>query len=227
MDGSGFSQKPRHGSARGRQYARRALVAALGALALTAIVPALASAETEKPVWLENSKPITTKKGVEWKNARIAMLAESVPFGGRMGAVCEDFGRGYVEPGGLGIIEKFTISNCQNWVGAACGAPYSLEPKDLPWHTELGLNGKEPIDSLLGTTALNLGCYYNGSVSYDECKKIPPMRMANTTGENVLATFEEITPLRPCNFGASVGYIPNAGSMKIYLDAGGIKLGVS
>ena len=101
------------------------------ALALSAIVPALASARV---TWATNYVPVSKSTASEW-SGKLAISNSNAKYT----VECTEKAEGTVGANGTGEITKMTASSCKNIKG--CGTPDTITALNLPWHTELVSSG--------------------------------------------------------------------------------------
>jgi hypothetical protein len=140
----------------------RAMIPALGVLALWGAAPALA---TETPKWTEPEGAIKVAKEVKWTNGKIRFTDNN--FGTQTEVECSDSGSGTAGANGTGTIVKWTISSCKSLRG--CALPVTLTAEHLPWSTELAYVTGGIADRVItpGNPELRLEC--NGGAGRDEC----------------------------------------------------------
>ncbi len=131
MNAYGYNPGLHAGSKRGGGTVRRMMLAVVAVLALSAIVPALASAQV---TWATNYIPVTKSTAMEWSGKlKISYAAASSAL------ECTEKAEGVMGADGTGEITKMTMSSCVNVKG--CAAPNAIVALNLPWHTELVASG--------------------------------------------------------------------------------------
>ena len=220
--------------------ARRVTLLALGLLALSALIPVIASAE-EVPRWTFSGGFEKSGKSVEWKSSEHPLvLTESWPGLGPTEVRCgSQSGKGVVglvgkrESRSLGEITGWTFSSCSGNAnfklsGGCESTAAQLTALNLPWKTELTLSGSTIIDTFTegkgGFPAIKITCKKAGVEGYvDECLHPPGATMTNLESEGpAFGEFRE-GPFSDCAVGKS-GRLAGGGFEP--LPVGGGKIGV-
>lgn len=127
---------------------------------------------------------------------------------------CEDTGKGIAGPGTLGEITKWEASNCTYIKAGLCEGTPTVEPANLPWHSELiTTSGKVRemfVNTGAGAPGFKVTCKAFGSKFTDECSGSLTASPTNST-TGVTAAFEA-TGLK-CTLGTNTGKLE--GSQKL------------
>jgi hypothetical protein len=194
------------GTARART-ARRLTIAAIAALALLGVVPALASA---LPSWRSNGTPLSVATAIKWKGK--VKMSDKVTGYGEVEIQCEATGTGYAGPSALGEVTTWTMSGCSNQGGSGCQSP-TIEARRLPWHTELAsVSGhvQNTIGAGGNTPGLKWKCLVGGVNFPDECDWVPPMTLTNV----VAGVSAEFWKNGTCEYGSGHGNIEGSQTME-------------
>lgn len=177
------------GGLSGSAYAgvvRRGLLAALAALAVLGVAPALAGARVN---WRLNGLPLS--EAVATKGTGTLTLTEKFSILGNVGVKCEATTEGTAGPGALGTATKWTLSGCVPTAGCAAGT-VTMEAVNLSWNTELLAAGKAVDEKLLssgkGTPGFKWKCRAFGIQVEDTCTATLKASTANGSS-GVTATF--------------------------------------
>ena len=181
----------------------------------------LSVANEEPPVWLEKGSPVTTGRLIEWNKGRLTLIDYTFGIFGTLGVTCEDSGQGTVAPGSVGTITKVTISKCERSGESECKGEYSLEAKNLPWHTEL-FSGSSGVDYSTandgsGTPGFTLKCEVKGTRGVeDRCTGVAATHVTGTEGGGLGTKYLE--ERFRCSLDSGSGYyILNNSSQKLEL----------
>ena len=215
MDDHGHSPRLDAGSSSNGRLARRAIVVAIGVLALCVAAPAFASARVE---WKLNSVPVGESTAVEWSGKLNVTDTETLL--GLQTVECSDKVEGTVGAGGAGEVTKVTASGCTGVVdGAKCS---NVEPTtgitalNLPWHTELVSSGGALHYALVsggkGTPSLEVQCRVDGIKTVDTCTG--KLGATTSNGESGVTTAFITTEKLSCSQSkAETGFASGSGSI--------------
>ncbi len=145
------------------------------------------SAELEKPpVWRVNGTPITSATAVNWKGT--VTMGDTLSGFGQLEVECKDTGTGFVGPGEVSEMTKWTLSECSNKRGCSGSTP-SIEALRLPWHSEL-YSVEGGVQNLTSGGEFKFTCTASGETIKDECNWVPAATLTNT-GSGVTVAFRE------------------------------------
>ncbi len=211
MNACGHSPKSHVGSARGGSSSiRRMMLVVVAALALSAIVPALASAQT---TWALNYQPVSKSTAVEW-NGQLRMNDTTVP----QDVECTEKAEGSVGTAGAGEVTKLTVSKCTGVKGCEKKETgTTIIPRNLPWHTELVLVGGaldiRLVNGGKGTPGFKDECIIGGALKLaDECSGAFSATLTNAES-GVTAAFNNSEKLTCTEGGAVSGIVEGSQSV--------------
>jgi hypothetical protein len=191
-------------------------LALVAALFMSAVAAGSASAAHE---WLINGAPLTSTLKVH--SVGLVLLEDTKAPGGAVQVHCKGFDAGTVSPGGLDLVESVTAELLKGSDKIPCtfdkvGACKSnVTPTalalNLPWRTELVLNGTSVRDLILadghGEPGWSVTCTnIFGGTTEDHCLaeagKPGSVSLTNVAG-GVLGTFDKLTPNAKCSLGGA------------------------
>lgn len=127
---------------------------------------------------------------------------------GKFGTKCSVEVKGAVEASGLGKITSYQTTSCKET--AECGGPITAKAINLPWKTEMYLNGGVFENAILsggsGTPEWEFACSYFGTHTSDTCGLNTSFSMQNEgTVENssVKISISAPSPRTACAIGGS------------------------
>lgn len=184
-------------------------LALLSVFAFGAIAASAAFAEHE---WLFNGGPVTSELTVLSETEEVGgLLLEDMKgglFGEGIDVLCSGLDEGTVGPGGKDLVTKiFDLEGresppneiiCES-MSASCGAPVEVLPVNLPWSTELFLNGLGEFRDLVGPgnggePGWSVTCHTSIGPVTDTCTGHTNVAVSNTTEGDVLITFDSGKP---------------------------------
>jgi hypothetical protein len=182
-------------------------LALFAVFAFSAIMSAAAFAESE---WLLNGAPITAATEVLSEGELSLCDDKGGLFGEDVCVKCSGLDKGTVGPGKADVTQEVTglagekdITNCTNELN--CPSPILVEAENLPWTTEIVLNGTEFRD-LIGTAAKQPGYLVSCAGVVDLCEGHATVTLTNEPG-GVLATFANLEVATCTRGGAGQGLV--------------------